>query len=408
MRGPLSFVVPVLLLPLAAAAAGDATVGEAISAGSATASLRYRFEHVDQDGFAEDANASTARLRLGYGTAAWRRWSAFAEFDHVFHVIARDFNSGAGTSPGRAAYPVVADPDGSDLNQFYLQYSAASDWTLRLGRQRILLDNQRHVGGVGWRQNEQTYDALTLAISTLPQTNLTYSYVNYVRRIFGDGVAAGKQRVDGPLLYARIRIDDGWAVVPYLYHLDYDEIASSANSTSTFGVRLEGTLASGDSAIKLTAEAATQSDAGNNPVDFDADYFHADLAWSRPQNLGFGVGIELLGGSAVAGGAFRTPLATLHKFQGWADQFLATPAAGIQDIYGSLAYPAGDWTVSAIYHDFSAESGGGDYGSEIDIAATWAIDKRYELLFKAAYFSADSSAFSDTTKAWVQFTAAWQ
>lgn len=397
----------VLLLPIAVAAADDSLAG-AVSNGTGSVSVRYRFEHVDQDGFGEDANASTARLRLNYGTGKWRGWSAFAEFDHVFHVILRDFNSGAGTSPGRTQYPVVADPSGSDLNQLYLEYAAGDDWTLRVGRQRILLDNQRYVGGVGWRQNEQTYDALTLATRALSKIDLTYSYLNYVRRIFGDTVTAGKERVDGHLLNARVKINDGWSVVPYLYHLDYDEISSSANSTSTIGVRVEGKLAAGSGAVMLTAEAATQSDAGNNPVDFDADYYHADLMWARPRNIGFGVGIESLGGSDAAGGAFRTPLATLHKFQGWADQFLATPAAGIRDVYASLSYPQGDWKVAAVYHDFSAERGGGDYGSEIDLSATWAINARYGLLFKAAFFSADAAAFADTTKAWLQLTAAWQ
>ena len=402
-------IAALLLLPAVASAAdGETTLADAITGGSATAAVRYRYEFVDQDGFDDDAHASTARLRLDYRTAKSRGWSAFAEFDHVFHVVARDFNSGAGTSPGRAAYPVVADPSGSDLNQLYLRYDAGTDWTLRAGRQRILLDNQRFVGNVGWRQNEQTYDALTLATSAVSDTELTYVYVNQVRRIFGDRVGAGKERVDGHLLNARIRLNDDWFAVPYLYHVDYDDVSSSANSTSTFGIRVEGNVEAASGAIRLAAEAATQSDAGNNPVGFDAEYFHADITWARPQDLGFGIGIELLGGNADAGAAFRTPLATLHKFQGWADQFLATPDTGIRDLYASLSYPAGDWTLAAIFHDFSAETGGDDYGTELDLSASWTIDKRYGMLFKAAFFASDSAAFADTTKAWVQFTAAWQ
>lgn len=396
------------LLPLAAAAAGDATLADAVSSGSASASVRYRYEFVDQDGFDDNAHASTARLRLNYRTAAWQGWTAFAEFDHVFHVVLRDFNSGAGTSPGRGQYPVVADPSGADMNQLYVDYAPAGDWSARIGRQRILLDNQRFVGGVGWRQNEQTYDALTLKFSGIRQTDLSYTYVNRVRRIFGDDVPAGKESIDGHLLNASIKINERWSVVPYLYHLDYDDAASSANSTATIGVRANGAFAAGDGVLRLVAEVATQSDAGNNPVDYDADYYHADLTWSRPDALGFGFGIESLEGSATAGGAFRTPLATLHKFQGWADQFLATPPAGVNDVYASLSYPAGDWQLRAVFHDFSAESGGGDYGSEVDISAAWSINKRYGLLLKAAFFSADAAAFSDTRKAWLQFTASWQ
>lgn len=400
-------IAAALLLPLAAAADGDGTVADAISGGSASAAIRYRFEHVDQDGIGKDANASTARLRLNYGSGKWRGWSAFAEFDHVFHVIGREFNSGAGTSPGRTQYPVVADPSGSDLNQLYFDYSPGGDWSLRVGRQRILLDNQRFVGGVGWRQNEQTYDALTFRTGAIVNTDLSYTYVNHVRRIFGDGVPAGKEHIDGHLLNARVRIDEQWSAVPYLYYLDYDNAASAANSTATIGVRLEGGFPAGDGSMKLTAEAATQSDAGNNPVDFDADYYHAELSWSRPGSIGFGLGVESLGGGSVPGAAFRTPLATLHGFQGWADQFLATPDAGINDVYASLRYPYGDWTLGAIYHDFRPESGGGDFGSEVDLSAAWDIDERYGLLLKAALYAADDAPYTDTIKVWVQLTASY-
>lgn len=397
----------VLLLQLPAAAAGETGFADAVSDGSASVSVRYRYEFADQDGFNEDANASTARLRLNYRSDEWRGWAAFAEFDHVFHIVARDFNSGAGSSPGRTQFPVVADPSGPDLNQLYADYDSGNDWALRIGRQRILLDNERFVGGVGWRQNEQTYDALTFTTGAISATDLSFTYISHVRRIFGDDVAAGKDDVDGYLLNARIRIKDGWSVAPYLYHLDYGDAASAANSTSTIGARLEGRVAAGDGTLALTTEAATQTDAANNPVVFDADYYHAGLVWTRPEYLGFGFGIESLGGSATAGRAFRTPLATLHRFQGWADQFLATPGTGVNDLYAVLSYPAGEWAISAVYHDFSAETGGGDYGSEIDLSATWTIDKRYSLLLKTAFFSADSAAFADTTKAWLQFTATW-
>ena len=45
-----------------------------------------------------------------------------------------------------------------------------------------------------------------------------------------------------------------------------------------------------------------------------------------------GGGYEVLGaddGAALT--SFQTPLATLHKFQGWADKFLTTPPNGIRE-----------------------------------------------------------------------------
>ena len=138
--------------PLTALAEDDAkSLTEAVVAGDANLNFRYRYELVDQDGFDENANASTLRIRLNYLTGGWKNWSGFVEMDYVGEVIVNDFNSGAGTSSdNRDQYPVVADPKGTDLNQLYLDYKASDEATLRFGRQRILLDNQRFVGGVGW------------------------------------------------------------------------------------------------------------------------------------------------------------------------------------------------------------------------------------------------------------------
>ena len=387
--------------------AGD--FASALTGGEASIGIRYRYEHVDQDGFDENANASTARLRLNYKSAEWRGFSAFGEFDHVFHVLLTDFNSGAGTSPDRGQYPVVADPKGSDLNQLYLDYAARDDWKLRLGRQRILLDNQRFVGGVGWRQNEQTYDALTLTTQAIPKTELQYTYNTWVRRIFGQSVAAGRDRVRNHLINAKIALDDDWSLVPYLYYLDYQEDNRAASSTATLGARLAGSIGAGNGRIALVGEFARQSDAADNPIDYSANYLHLDGLWTLSNGLALGVGYESLGGDATSpGGAFRTPLATLHKFQGWADQFVVTPAAGVDDVYVTAKYRYGPWNLTGIYHNFSAESGGGDYGREFDVSLGRKFGGRYAVLLKAAIFSADAaSSFSDTRKWWLQFSAAY-
>ena len=302
---------------------------DALTSGHFSLGLRARYEFVDQDGFDKEANATTTRLRLNYRTAAWHNWSAFAEFDHVFNILLTDYNSGGGTSPNKGEYPVIADPNGSDLNQLYFDYKLGSDWQFRFGRQRILLDNQRFVGGVGWRQNEQTYDAASVTANAFGNTKIFYSYIGQVRRIFGQTVAAGKSNVDTHLLNVKIDLGDDWALTPYAYLIDDKD--TTAFSTSTFGARIAGDLKVGEGKISLLGELATQSDAGDAPVSFDADYAHFVAKWVAGNGLSVGIGFESLGGSSDPGEAFRTPLATLHAFNGWADKFLATPDAGLQE-----------------------------------------------------------------------------
>ena len=380
----------------------DRDIKSALTSGKAGVSIRARYEHVDQDAFTEDADALTARLRLNYRTGAWNRLSAFVEFDYVFHVL-DDFNSGGGTSPNKTQYPAIVDPDGADLNQLYFDFAFDDNTSARLGRQRILLDNQRFVGGVGWRQNEQTYDGLTISSKALPKTALSYSYISHVRRIFGDSVSAGSNAVDAHLLNAKIAIDDTWSVTPYFYLIDNDDVASF--STSTLGARIAGKLKAGEGNVALLAEIATQDDAGNNPVSYDAQYLHLGGMWSIDERLSLGLDYESLGGGSASGMSFRTPLATLHAFQGWADMFLATPTGGIDDLFATVKYKAGRWNLTGVYHDFSVETGSGDYGTEIDLSVGTAINDNYGILFKGALFNGDTAAYPDTNKFWIMFTA---
>ena len=386
---------------LAEETAASTSLADAIANGSASLALRYRYELVDQDNFNDDANASTLRLRLNYQTAAYEGWSGLVEFDYVGEVLAKDFNSGSGTSGAdRNQYPVVADPDGADLNQVYLQYVSGDDWQARIGRQRILLDDQRFVGGVGWRQNEQTYDALSLRFDGLDKTSVSYSYLTQVNRIYGSSVPAGRHDHNTHLLNAAVDLDDGFKVVGYAYLIDNDDDAAS--STNTFGLRGEGVINLSDGKLLLLGEVARQSDAANNPTSFDATYYRMQATWKWDAWFA-GAGYEVLGSDNGQG--FRTPLATLHAFNGWADQFLGTPGGGLEDLYVRVGVNVEKWSLEGIYHDFGAEASSADYGSEIDLVAKRPLGDRYNLLLKTAFFDTDNAGFVDVTKFWVMVSA---
>lgn len=392
-------------LPSLAQDGGELSLAEALTSGQAKLAFRYRYEHVDQDGFAENANASTLRLRLNYQTGKWKNWSGFAEFDYVGEVLVNDFNSLSGSSPDRDQYPVVADGKGTDLNQLYLDYDWSDVSKLRFGRQRILLDNQRFVGGVGWRQNEQTYDGLSFNYKGWSNTDFFYSYIATVRRIFGNEVPAGRHDTDTHLLNAKVQLSDNWSVTPYLYDIDDKDVA--AFSTTTLGARLAGGVAVGDGKLNFIAELATQSDTANNPVSYDAQYINLSAMWALKSGWTFGLGWESLGGDQnTAGSSFRTPLATLHLFQGWADKFLSTPDEGINDLILTVKYKSGKWNFTGVYHDLSAEAGSQDWGTEIDLSAGRSLGDRYGLLLKAALYDADQHA-TDTNKFWIMLTASY-
>lgn len=385
------------LSPIVAQAADDAVSN---NKGEASLSFRYRYEFVDQENFSKDANASTLRTRLNYKTADYNGWRFFIEADNVTEIWGDHYNAAAGNTPNRTQYPVVADPTGTEINQAWVSYQFNDKASTKLGRQRILLDNQRFVGGVGWRQNEQTYDALSFNFD-LAESHLFVAYVDHVNRIFGEDVAAGDH--DNQTLLANW--NKTWAEKHHLkaYYYGIENEDAPAFSTDTIGVGYNTHFEVGTQKLKLGIEYASQSDADNNPVDYNADYWRFDVALTFKQGEFF-AGHEILKGSDTRSGAsFRTPLATLHAFNGWADQFLSTPDKGIVDTFIGVKGTIKGWGWQAKYHRFDSEASSGQLGSEFDVSLSKKLNQKAGLLLKAADYSADTHS-QDTQKVWLMFS----
>lgn len=356
--------------------------------------IRYRLETVDQANVENTASASTAKARLSWIMPPTEGFSAGFEADHVFVVGNEEYNS---TSNGRTEYPVVADPEGFDLNQAFLRYRHDS-LIMTMGRQRIVHGGQRMVGGVAWRQNEQTFDALRVQ-STHRTASIDYSYVTNVNRIFGpeDGAQPADWEGSSHLFRLEVKPAEGHAFGSFVYLMDFDNANGPANSNRTYGIDYSGSFGG----FGLYASAAQQSDWGDNPNSYDAAYYTLEASTKRGP-VTYKAGFEVLG-SDGGKASFRAPLATLHKFQGWTDKFLATPAAGIRDAYLKAAAKVGPAAVALALHDFKATEGGADYGREVDLSISCPIGKRLGLLFKIAHYTADQHA-TDTTKGWFVVT----
>lgn len=370
---------------LFAAVAAPAAAGEALErslvAGEAELAYRLRVENVDQDGFDDEATAVTGRLRLGYRSADYRGWSGYVELEDI-HAF-----GGEVYSPETPARPVILDPQGSETNQAYLQYRYGQDLTVRGGRQRIILDNDRFVGNVGWRQNEQTYDAGTL--SWRPAANLTlyYGLVENVHRVNFDSLG-----IDGHLANIAY-VCDATTVTGYGYWLDFDDLFDDSR---TFGLRLDGAKDWRGMRWLYTAEYARQDDyRDSDGIDFD--YHLLDLG-AAYRGISLRIAQETLEGDGTK--AFQTPLATLHAFNGWADQFLTTPSDGLVDRYASVGTQLRGLKLLAVYHRFSADRGSDDYGTEWDLSVARGFTPHLTGMVKYASYSADDFG-ADTDKIWV-------
>jgi hypothetical protein len=383
----------------------DQSLVELFEDGKFAYSLRYRLEGVDQDGFDEDALASTMRMRMNFKGGGETGFGFFVEGDLVLEIGADDYNAGGGNTPDRGEYPVIADPDGEDLNQAYFDWRSQGGTLLRAGRQRIIMDNARFVGNVGWRQNEQTYDGVYVQHKA-GGFDLQATWIDQVNRIFGNDVDAGEHNNNTWLLNASKTWKNYGKLAAYYYDIENKDAA--AFSTSTVGMRYTNKHANENFTLAYSADLAHQSDANNAPVDYSANYYRFDLSLGSKLFSPY-LGYEVLTGDAdKSGTAFRTPLATLHAFNGWADKFLGTPDAGLKDLFVGVKGSVAGWNWNVVYHDFKAEDGDADFGEELDASVGRSFAKQYGLLFKVAHFDGDTgSSYADTTKFWIQATASF-
>jgi hypothetical protein len=417
-----------LSLAIGAGVSGQVCAAEDFSnlftQGTPIVDARYRYEYVDQNAAKgkaalDQANAQTLRTRLGFQTGKWYGLSSLVEADNVARIGNESFNS---TRNGQKQYSVVADPDGTEINQALLRYDHKYASAIA-GRQRINLDNQRFIGSVAWRQNEQTYDGGLVQFKPLAGLTLTAAYIDNINTVFGpeNGKYDNKTNpanIDGhsQLFNAQYVVMPELVVSGYAYLLDLDNIAVDNKaatsvgtlSSQTTGLRLNGAIAG----FTYAAEYAQQKDYADNPNNLDSDYYLAELGYTVA-GVGLKAGYEVLGGGDDGSSskvntsnlAFQTPLATKHAFQGWADVFLSTPADGIEDAYFGATAPLLGGTAQAVYHDYSAQQGGNNYGEELDLSYGHPIPgvKGLVALAKYAnYDSADNAVTVDTEKFWLQ------
>lgn len=388
--------LPCWSLPALAQDGAPVTVAEGVTIDPIFAA-RLRYETVSQDSQANDADALTLRMRAGAQIDV-SGFFLLAEAEGTL-AIADDYNDTI-ASNGIEPFPVVADPDNVELNQLAIGYRKAG-YSLTVGRQRIILDNARFVGNVGWRQNEQTFDAVRGQAKIGP-VSLDATYSISQRTIFG--ADSPNEYFDGDLILLNGGVKAGpVSIKAFSYLIDYD--TRLAFSSQTYGALASGSIPLGEGfKLDVSASYAKQSDYGDNPVSFDADYIAASVG-AGVAGFSLAAGYEELGSDGGVA-AFQTPLATLHAFNGWADVFLTTPAAGLRDYYASLGKGFGDagplkgLNAKVVYHKFESDVGGLDYGSEWDASLGFKLSK-FGILAKFASYDADGLG-TDTTKFWLQ------
>jgi Alginate export len=419
------------------------TLLQAIKDGKPMTSFRLRYETVDQDSFQPAPNANkkldtahglTLRSLVGWQTAPFKNFSFAAQITDV-HDFTDDFNNKRNnlSEPGKANYPNIVDPAYTDINQLFVNWTGIKNTNLRLGRQQLNLDNVRFIGDIGFRQNMQVFDGVSVLNKSLPDTEIFAAHFGKVRQV-------NTELRDGniDIVNAKYRISPSESVVGYGYLVDVANLsqnngdpskagfvaeggnglganqdmiktATTDASSQTYGLRLDGVHKLNDNWKALyTAEYAKQDNYRNGSGLIDAHYYKIGGgamydAWSLR------IDQEVLS-SNDGKYAFQTPLGTNHLFQGWADQFLVTPRQGVKDTFVTAATSIEKAKFYAEYHVFHSNKDfetlgstvadrkfGDKYGTEFDASALYPFTDKLSGKLEYAQFN-ESDIYGATEK----------
>ncbi|NPA17548.1 MAG: hypothetical protein GXO05_07350 [Aquificae bacterium] len=376
--------------------------------------FRPRYEYVDVDNSGKkEANALTIRTKIGVKIGKVLDvpgLSAVLEAIDVSAVV-DDYD------PQKTDYETVKDPANTRLTQAYIAYTFGKT-TFVAGRKYVAIDDHRFIGTVNWRQMPQTFGVLAIVDNTIPNLNVLLAGI-YERKGIVDALNA-----DWKLDKMPIVLDVNYQVVPKVLKVKgFAYLITDVHNT--LGVKASGKINLGNGiTVSYLGEYAKQTDPYekdnlSRKPDIDTDYYRVKIGASA---MGFFANImyTYFGDAGDKDRGFSTPLATLHKFDGWSDVMLAGAAGGFD-------YGMKEWCISAGYKSpvigkllvaylaFDSDkdpagSVGKNIGSEVDLLYAKKLTKKLSFLAKAAFYNADDGYYTggslkgnnDVTKYWIQ------
>ncbi len=382
--------------------------------------IRPRYENVDDGTTNANANAYTVRTKLAVtaGLLGVDGLSATVGVISVNNLGSHEYNALDGKTYKDGSgnnYAVVLDPQKAMISNAEINY-AIDKTTLHAGRGQVNLDNQRFIGTVGWRQLERSYDSVFVANNSIKNLSVLAAWVYGLQGVGSKPLPDNSPLGENTYDTNTVLLHAAYTVMPELKVTAYDYMIAGIHDT--YGLALTGKVNANIAKLNYRAEYALQKDSTmeihNSNGKADAYYYNLDLG-ANVNGILAGVNYEFLSGTTGTDGktAFGTPLATGHKFNGWADKFLTTPTGGLKDFNVRLGYKAkGFGKLLAVYHTFTADKvmatstgTSDDLGSEFDAVYTNKIpgvNNLTGLLKYADYSKGTVTGYTnDVQKIWV-------
>lgn len=370
----------------------------------ALADATHQFDFSNRTRYAEVSDGTNGKdistlLRADIKSQWSETLSSTFELDYVKSFLADDHSDGVNFNE----HAMIADAPGADLNQAFVRLKF-DDMKFDFGRQRLIYDSQRFIGGNALWQNEQTFDAVSSRFSLNSNSAIDYAYVFNVNRIFGDkadkdsynidynknwekperpGYLLGDHQHKTHLLHIEWNEWDYSQLVAYHYRIRNQDLTNDSNNTT--GLSYSFNFKGDQFKYRLQAETAIQKRTEISAAS-KIPYYLLDAG------IGFNT-MELSGRYEVMGAKnnipFITPLGSLYDFMGWANSFGTPIASGVEDASLRLLWRASPFRVDARYHVFYEYNGDKKLGSEADIEVMFKPVRKHTVALRFGYFKPD-------------------
>ncbi|MEL6557073.1 MAG: alginate export family protein [Bacteroidota bacterium] len=327
---------------------------------------KLRFWHAN-DAAARTSQAYSFGTNFGYLSKSYKGFRIYAEGESVVALTPDLYFDGVNGLTDRTN---VTDPETLELNQMYVSYNDTLNGgtviNFKVGRQAAIVEDERFIGRVSARQDDQTFDAIYgKLLNDDKGVSFEYAYMYQVNRLIAE---VGDWRSDSHAFMLGFYKNPMARVGIFSHLLDFQD-DSPGQSNQTFGITIDRSKIPQDrTAVTYQTAFAYQSEYGDNPIAYDAFLINAEVGVSVPGAGVFRLGYELASSdNGVA--SYQFPLSTGQRLHRISDKFINPPADGLHNPYftaesRNIFWGIGGWLG---YHTYFSEESGDFLAHEIDV-----------------------------------------
>jgi hypothetical protein len=379
--------------------------GAADDIGNATGwlELRPRYNRIEESDLPETTRGWTVRAIAGIRTAPWGGLRFTAEGIYADHVGEKRFNDDPGQIAG-SPYPLLPDPRHAGVNRAFIEAVGIEDANLRVGRQKVEIDNRRWVSANDFRQVPQLFDGGTFTYSGHANVQLMGGYYGRLRSTSGETAT-----IRLTVLHAAWNPAPEHSLAAFAYLHDQPRTSNftgfADNSYRVYGLRAEGTAARfGAVDVPYEVELAEQRPYAGGDGRIDARYWRVGGGLSTARWT-VRADYEVRGSNDGQYG-LQIPLTDFYAFNGWTLHWFTVPRQGLKDGWVTGRWAIGRVTLYGEAHKFRSDFGALDFGREVDLGATLEILPNAILRLQHARYDPGSGRPADPEirKTWLTLT----